>query len=189
MKPLPILTLLLTACAVQAQEFKHEPNGTGLKLSVKSPGGSATAVAGGGEEGGSTESSAGAKPENGITRSRESTVYSMHNGKWIKVTRKSGRYGGDEVTVTSNEGGKEKVEHMSYAAYERKYLGKKPPQEDKKPAIPKVEPAVKPAADPPAGTPSKPAANPAPAPEPAATDKAAPSTEPANPATNSQATE
>jgi hypothetical protein len=65
-------------------------------------------------------------PEPGTSAShKESTVSLMHNGKSVKVTRRPSRYGGEEVIVTTNDGGKEKVEEMTLAQYEHRYLGKK----------------------------------------------------------------
>ena len=146
MKPNTLLILVLAAGAAAAQDIKHEDNGEGLKLSLDGPGAKASASAGGGDidtstwiPGGVSGGGAAGLLPNGLPADflrsvppsgaggghRESTVYLMHNGKSVKVTRRPSRYGGEEVVVTTNDGGKDKVEEMSLPEYERRYLGKK----------------------------------------------------------------
>ena len=151
MKLKHILCILLAAGTASAQTFKHEPNGRGQKVSVEGANGSSTASAGS-PEAGADSSSASTAPEEGKKSGyTASSSYAMHNGKWVKVTRVPGRYGEDMVTVSSNEGGKEKTEEMTYSAYVRKYMGGKdakkarqaPPGDgEKKPALPPKVPAA-----------------------------------------------
>lgn len=160
MKHTHLVILAFSAQLVHAQEIKHESNGDGLKLSLDVPGATGSATAGGDAADASSSIPSGrtspnpekpgipqlpsadyirSTPEPGTSGgSRESMVFLEHNGKSVKVMRRQNHTGADEVVVTTKSGGKEKVEVMSPAEYEQKYLrpkaGKHKPAAQESPA-------------------------------------------------------